>query len=164
VRRPILRLAAAVSLALCAATIVLWVRSYRPRLRAAEADSLNLTHRDPYWWFVSNPGRLIFCHQAGKDWDSPRPKFQIMGLEYAGSWVGESSLVNLLIPYWMLVLSLLVLPAAGVRAVAKDRARRRRIRLGFCGNCGYDLTGSTTRCPECGKMIPSHADLTQGLR
>jgi hypothetical protein len=31
----------------------------------------------------------------------------------------------------------------------------RPLRLGFCHNCGYNLTGNTTgRCPECGTPAP----------
>jgi hypothetical protein len=149
VRRRAFTIATLSSLLLAALTILLWARSYRP-VGPSEADSLNFTHSDPYWWASSNPGGLTFCHQTGKDWDSPTAKVQFLGLEYAGSWVGESCLVNLFVPYWMILAPLLILPAARLRAGVHDQQCRRRARRGLCGICGYDLRGSHNRCPECG--------------
>ena len=34
--------------------------------------------------------------------------------------------------------------------------RRKRNKLGLCLNCGYDLRGSTAKCPECGQEFESH--------
>lgn len=152
-RRPNFMFAAAVSLLLAAGVIVLWARSYRHISSPEKADSLDFTDSDPYWWVISNPGRLTFCHQMGRDWNSPVAQFRFLGLEFAGSWVGRSSLTNLLIPYWMLVLPFLILPTAWIGAVRKDRQRTRRIASGLCGSCGYDLRGSDGRCPECGVPI-----------
>ena len=36
-----------------------------------------------------------------------------------------------------------------------DWRRRRRLKLGLCVGCGYDLRGSTARCPECGEPMPT---------
>jgi hypothetical protein len=49
------------------------------------------------------------------------------------------------IPFWMLVLLLGIMPALFV-----CRRFRRRLRSGFCIQCGYDLRASRERCPECG--------------
>lgn len=149
VRRWAFTIATLSSLLLAALTILLWARSYR-HVGPNEADSLNFTHSDPYWWAISNPGRLTFCHQAGNDWDSPVAKVQFLGLEYASSWVGKSCLVNLLVPYWMLLPPLLILPALRLRASLRNQQSRGRARRGLCANCGYDLRGSHHRCPECG--------------
>ncbi|MDB5293312.1 MAG: hypothetical protein JWL69_4553 [Phycisphaerales bacterium] len=140
----------ALSLLLCVATCVLWVRSYRPTVRAGDADALDLTHAEPYYWIIANRGRFTFCRQMGKDWDQPKPVFRLLGIEFAGSWVGKSSLVNLFIPFWMLA-GLTALPSlVSLRGWVKLRARRGRERAGCCANCGYDLRASPGRCPECG--------------
>lgn len=150
-RRRAFTIASLSSLLLAAFTIFLWVRSYRD-VGPSEADSLDFTHSDPYWWAISNPGRLTFCHQVGKDWNSPVAKVQFLGLEYAGSWVGKSCLVNLFVPYWMLLPPLLIFPALKLRALLRNQRSHSRTRRGLCGRCGYDLRGSHDRCPECGAL------------
>jgi ankyrin repeat protein len=57
------------------------------------------------------------------------------------------------IPLWMLGLPLLPLP---LWWVARQRKRWRRSRWeqdGHCGECGYDLRASKSRCPECGRSL-----------
>ena len=47
---------------------------------------------------------------------------------------------------------------AGVsfRMIRVERERRRRVRLGLCRRCGYDLRGNTSgTCPECGTAVRS---------
>jgi hypothetical protein len=120
VGRRLSTLTAAVSLLLAACAALLWARSYR-HVGPTEADSLNFTHSDPYWWAISDPGRLTFCHQAGKDWNSPTAKVQFLGLEYAGSWVGKSCLVNVLVTTF--AAAAIVVPSAA-RWPAQCRKRR----------------------------------------
>ena len=60
------------------------------------------------------------------------------------------------LPYWFLVLLTALPPAIwGRRRV--NRRRDRRIRRGFCPQCGYDLRGTPDRCPECGKATMSQS-------
>ena len=51
-------------------------------------------------------------------------------------------------PYGAICAALLALPAA--RAGTLLILRRRRLLLGRCPACGYDLRATTGRCPECG--------------
>jgi hypothetical protein len=51
------------------------------------------------------------------------------------------------IPYWAFIAFAGLMWCAGRLA---GRLLRRRIRPGFCANCGYDLRASPRRCPECG--------------
>ena len=54
---------------------------------------------------------------------------------------------NLCIPLWFPTLLFGVWP---VWLLLPFRRRRKRKKLGLCVKCGYDLRGSTDRCPECG--------------
>lgn len=40
-----------------------------------------------------------------------------------------------------------------VLALRRAREKRRRWKLDLCPQCGYDLRGSSERCPECGRPI-----------
>ena len=63
---------------------------------------------------------------------------------------------NYSVPAAPAVVALAVLPAFHV-CVAIRRAgdRRRRLRLGRCSRCGYDLSGNVSGvCPECGTSVP----------
>ena len=54
------------------------------------------------------------------------------------------------IPYWMIVIVLVIpLTVIGVRR-KRSRRRAERVSLGLCPACGYDLRASPERCPECG--------------
>ncbi len=57
---------------------------------------------------------------------------------------------NLGIPLWMPTLLFL---AVFWLSVAPLYRRRKRKKLGLCLKCGYDLRGSTKRCPECNTPI-----------
>jgi drug/metabolite transporter (DMT)-like permease len=54
------------------------------------------------------------------------------------------------ISYWLLTALAGTLP--GLRLLAWYRHAARRP-IGHCRTCGYDLRGSTLRCPECGAAI-----------
>ncbi len=52
------------------------------------------------------------------------------------------------IPIWSIAVGCAV--ASGLLTVPPVLRRRKRARRGQCLHCGYDLRGSTERCPECG--------------
>ncbi len=59
---------------------------------------------------------------------------------------------ELVIPLWVLLGIVGILPAAVWFALTRNRARR--VRNGCCEACGYDLRATPDRCPECG-LTPS---------
>ncbi len=52
------------------------------------------------------------------------------------------------VPLWSIVLVCALV--SGLLTVLPVLRRRKRARRGQCLHCGYDLRGSTERCPECG--------------
>jgi len=65
-----------------------------------------------------------------------------------------------LTPHWANITCLLAYLAAfsfiligWMRIEARRKLVRQRASLGLCRRCGYDLRGSPSRCPECGKIV-----------
>ena len=58
------------------------------------------------------------------------------------------------IPLWFVATILMIWPAV---FLTRQIRRRRRTRLGRCLQCGYDLRGSSSRCPECGTPVPDRS-------
>ena len=54
------------------------------------------------------------------------------------------------IPYWFLATLCLLPPGLWLRDFAKRSRRSRRVRRGWCRDCGHDLQASPGPCPECG--------------
>jgi 4-amino-4-deoxy-L-arabinose transferase-like glycosyltransferase len=152
---------AAVSLVLCVATVVIWVRSYwtfqilervgEQWTCFGESDSGALfievyahspeRHRlpYPYWMYVSKTlrGSPSF---APNSWHRFGFYFEASG---AGGW-------TVAVPHWLFCIIFLALPALWLR---RHRRERRQIADG-CRSCGYNLTGNVSGvCPECGKPI-----------
>jgi hypothetical protein len=53
------------------------------------------------------------------------------------------------LPYWFVASAGALIPAVALRRRLRTSRRRRR---GLCVHCGYDLRGSSDRCPECGAV------------
>ena len=56
---------------------------------------------------------------------------------------------HLVVPLWFVLGIGSILPFG---CIVRKRLRRRRIRVGFCHVCGYDLRATPDRCPECGTI------------
>ena len=175
-RRWLMRGLTSLSLLLCAAAIVLWVRSYLIFDDAVLVRPKSTTN------IVSLYGRIYL--QFG--WSSSA--FRASGRYAVGGWFldslsasptrysEQSSRLNLLgfdarnwrgidatgqitrgertvvIPYWFLALLTVLLPALALRRMRRKRRDLLRLELRLCSQCGYDLRATPDRCPECGTI------------
>lgn len=64
----------------------------------------------------------------------------------------ETVLKSFTLPLYFPCLLFAILPAHYVLRVRRRRRIARRLALGCCIACGYDLRASSGRCPECGNL------------
>src|SRR4051812_19229388 len=186
-RRWLFNLATAVSLALCVAVGVLWVRSYRIGTLVgylAQRGTDGMYH-DRYLAQAEGGIHIVVFRQ-----DVPTAPVYGAGLQIVHFAVGPSSprssqsssptraqwsfagfsydqrrnlpareWSDWTIPHWFLVILTTAIP--GVWLYRFIKARRVK-RLGLCPTCGYDLRATPQRCPECG-AVPGGGDRRSGL-
>jgi hypothetical protein len=156
-KRRVFSVLAGVSMLLCVAVVVLWVRSYERRdelliflpqtgtseilsIRSYAGDIDFELNRLPgcgfgfTWQLISEPISSAERSTFGKQWHWI---FRLGGLDS-----------RILFPAWLPGALLLVIPTR--RALA-----RRKTRPGLCPTCGYDLRATPQRCPECGIVPPA---------
>lgn len=68
------------------------------------------------------------------------------------------------IPHWGMAIVFGMLPGIWVLKMRVIWRRRRRIRIGLCVNCGYDLRASSDVCPECGVATGKKRVLVTGAK
>ena len=160
------------SLLLCVATLVLWVRSYW------RVDVV--TRLDGNRWIGIQSAAGHFDVSVGQNSesisDSPRLLYYspdpnrtvpmqvfaefirntagiktawFLGFGYLFAETSRGSLRGFGVPDWFLALLFAILPALRLRAAIRSRRRRR---AGHCPRCGYDLRATPERCPECGHL------------
>jgi hypothetical protein len=147
--RRLLNLVTALSLLLCVAVCVLWLRSHRVTdvVALATADTIYQCHT----------GRGVFVLQAtaapgvqsgwwiypARDAIRHRNVWQRIGFYgYAAD-----DIRTVMIP-WSLLAGLAL--AGAMPGAVTFAAARLRQRDGHCPRCGYDLRATPGRCPECG--------------
>jgi hypothetical protein len=159
--RQLLNVLTALSLLVCAAVLVLWVRSYgttdRFDYQATTKLYSVLIHMGTFQ--VAQVDRdsgsvsVGFYHHGASvrasatwwnDWHKP---VTTRGMFHFGLVRGTYYRV-LILPLWIALAAAAVPPILRVRLKLRSHARER---LGLCSTCGYDLTGNISGvCPECG--------------
>jgi hypothetical protein len=154
-RRKLFTLCSAVSLLLCAAVCVLWVRSQF----AQEVASFELASGRRIMLGWGDGQFLIDCRlgtavkplpgNEGWRWKSGQPT----RLYPNSAYVYRPEYVRLVLigPFWI---PALVTGAGPLFYIGWRIARRSRSKAGHCAHCGYDLRATPGRCPECGTEPP----------
>ena len=155
----LLNLLTALSLLLCAAACVMWVRSHAvpecwwrtlswsSSARVESAGGL-LTVRRLEWWITAGWPTARWVHQELRR----KPPFHWRTLGFDGEWWRQDerrgnvmATRSVTVPYWFLAAAAGALPAVRL----SRRLRHRRLHE-QCRACGYDLRATPRRCPECG--------------
>jgi len=165
-RRHLFTVSSALSLLLCGATAVLWIRSYRVSDEVGlyfgdgrTCQALTSTRGRIQWVFARTRQKQdrvsaasMVIHQSDMPYDMPALPHQLLAMGW-----GEASTVPpwlsrpaLSMPDAYLVTLLLILPALWIY---RDIRGRRRTHSGVCHACGYDLRATPDRCPECGRLV-----------
>ena len=180
-KRRLLNLVAGVSLVLCAALVVVWVRSYRTSQFVCRygADDRDLqliiaTGRVNLEWSTPAAPSIVSHGVAGlRAYSFPafdyrthvdrapmlgrtdiRRRFDGGGFSWFTNATDARQWWWVTVPCWALVLA--ASPPAIAWALGATRRWRRRLRhrRGDCPQCGYDLRATPGRCPECGAVAP----------
>jgi hypothetical protein len=156
--RHLFTLCSAVSLLLCVAVCVLWVRSY------SAFDLWAWQPNGAYFEISSSAGVLRVGRVPSKrtgevtSWSHPGV-VQLLRTEVRMYPQSDGNLpvqwtvvpsgfgYGVILPHWAARLATSLLP---VGHVATFLLRRHRHPPGLCPACGYDLRASPERCPECG--------------
>ena len=165
--RWLFNIASFLSLLICLATAVMWIRSCfvgdnwvwyerecqncyntirsgRGWIRYGWADMSMMTGKNPPpGHFTLKPAEALYPLNA-------TAQFNHTLLGYRYSKYGATGLV-LDIAYAIPFALMAVLPSIWLLS---SRRQRSRSRLGLCRVCGYDLRASASRCPECGTSFP----------
>jgi hypothetical protein len=179
-RSPLLNFCVLLSLLICIAATVMWVRSYRV------ADELSWGRNEyendgsvfrRFWALGSQRGCIVIDTSRISPPLFPRLLHKDEGFHLSHVAIGFSAYPTsgfwwrlgfayvrterpvlsgrtVAIPYWFVTSLLAVVPALWLI----NRVRRTaRISRNCCPTCGYDMRATPGRCPECGTAAPESA-------
>ena len=137
------------SLVLCVATAGLWVRTYA----GPQIDFFTVISVSRSYGVGTERGRVIgFLQQERPSYRADDPddvQLRRAGFRYLRISSNGLRRWNLVLPLWLLTSSAAASPCYWwVRRLAA----RRKVWLGFCPVCSYDLRATPDRCPECGAI------------
>jgi hypothetical protein len=168
-KRRLLNLLTALSLLLCVAVCVLWVRSYFASDELIAAAFGGRFTANTAWGRAVAQYQTIDGEGFGRElrWVRDKPRhsspswpygrsrwgrlgfsFERHALTGVGERAGAARVLHF--PFWSVAAAASVAPlTGGVAALRRRHGRLRRVR-GHCPICGYDLRATPGRCPECG--------------
>jgi 4-amino-4-deoxy-L-arabinose transferase-like glycosyltransferase len=149
VRRRLFDILVCVSLILCAATCVFWVRSYWRNDWVTH--NYGSDDRRANWCLYSTRGAVVWGRSARHTSESAGLKFgsdptHDLRTKWGFLWFMTDAGKAIGVPHWLLVLPLAAGPVTW--AVRKFKCG---YEPGHCPACGYDLRATPDRCPECGR-------------
>ena len=173
--RRLFTLLSALSLLLCVASAVLWVRTYyvadQVFAEGARSATSATTARGtvvvrhlmysrefaPYAVQQSGWGRgPPFDAHSSPMAGVLHPKLRLGFMIYsAGEQPMQGYLREWKVSLWLPVVLLAIAPAGWFAGWRRHRRRNRWHAEGRCESCGYDLRASTGRCSECGHDVPT---------
>jgi hypothetical protein len=154
-RRPFTILAT-LSLLLCAAVLVMWVRGYATsgyHLALPVFDSELASHHGLI-------GVRITAIRAARSreadyvtgWAYGPFLISYHSVYYPPPAAHSQSVFRAHLPCSVLAILFALLPAHRLTARRRQRRLAKRLALGLCPACGYDLRATPGRCPECGAV------------
>src|SRR5688572_2111018 len=142
---------AATSAIVAVLMLALWARSFHGSSAALTLESFSGTELQMASW----KGRVMFGvfepeTRQRRFWRPRAPSLSDMVLDDDQYVIAASNGWGIAVPH-LLIAFLAMVPVAWWVLVFRDRNEtRRRLRLGLCMECGYDVRHANGRCPECG--------------
>ena len=126
-----------------------WAASYAPVLYSVVGKGTQpyLFHvgleygsvRCAFWSHLRRPRRVFIVGEHSIQYELYQP--------WLPSWHWEKGFASLRFALWMPAVLFGTFLWLSYRPIRRSRKRRK---LGLCVKCGYDLRGSSEKCPECG--------------
>jgi hypothetical protein len=148
--RHLATVASALSLLMCAATVVAWVRSYYHDDQFFSLWLSRWLHGLSY--VGSNAGIAHLTVESGGDGLGPTrtlAEWSYLGVHFVKLQQGSLLTRDLACHYASLLIAFAALPLARCLATIVSRPRYDNPR---CRSCGYDVRATPDRCPECGTV------------